>query len=661
MSKHKPFFSIVTVVKDDVEGLYETLSSVSIQSIAPEELDVLIIDGGFLPEIKKCVETHTLKSTRGQKHAMRHLRGVDSGIYDAMNKGIVNACGVWILFLNTADVFCDATALLRIYNSLKHSDYFLQREKNYAYVATDFYEDLRGHLIRKKVIPLQAMPFAMPTSHQALFIRADKAMEYLFDTRYRVCADAHQMARVLKNGYEVFVCNDCMVTVKAQGYSTRNFTRMMRERWWIQRKLYPSLRNFLYMSYFICMEYAKRYLRMMLPVGIKDALRTFKYKNNKSIASYTAYKKFAKKKKLLWLTTVLDESAVSKIFFLLAPYIKKKYDITFISIQAAESSAAMKKLSDMRIPFISLECKKLRVLYAAKKLSQYIAETSPAIVHAHLGRAYIVACAAYLRLKSQNKSPALLATFHNKFSYFSFLTRLAITHILPNFHGLSAVSQDCLNSYVRILNKKSCKRIRKTVLYNPVKYAYTSENPYKNAADIRSPILFCALRLCKHKGHEYVLHMMKELHKTYYPHACLYLAGDGPLRKKLETLVHHLKLVQYVHFLGHIKNVYAYMKYADVVIFPSQSEGFGLVPCEAFLQGTPVIMEDTFVARELFTSDVWYTPCKDKHAFCMKVHNVMKHKKKYRSYALQEKRVLTQRFHPQSIAQKYIQCFDDFV
>ncbi len=662
MREEKPLFSVVTVVKDDVEGLQTTLLSVCAQSIPKAALDVLVIDGGFLPQVRMCVQ-----ACAGEKdaHAVRHVCGEDTGIYDAMNKGIGDAHGDWILFLNTGDVFCDATALMRVRSAMERYGDFADERKDYAYVAAAFYENLRNGLVPKNVVSQNALPCAMPTSHQALFIRKHVAMQHLFDLRYKVCADAHQMARVLKTGKKIFFSDERIVTVQAQGYSTNNFASMMRERIRIQRELYPSMRDFLRVGLFVAKEYSKRYVRMLLPLKIQDALRALKYANKKTTreaAQPAADEMKAKapksaKKKLLWITTALDESAVSKIFFLLAPYMQKKYDIRFLCIEPIKSSNAAQKLSEMGIALVSLECKKLAVLKAAKKLRDFIEKTSPDIMHAHLGRAYIIACAAYKRAKSLHKNTALLATLHNKFSYFSALTRLALTSMLPHFHGVSAVSQDCLNSYSQLFSKKNYRRLKSTVLHNPVEYAQTSHNPYGHKTD-EAPLLFCASRLHKGKGHEHMLHMMAKF-CTAYPHARLYLAGAGPLRKQLEALVQRLGLAQQVHFLGHIMDVYAYMKYADIVLFPSQDEGFGLVPCEAFLQETPVIMQDTPIARELFVSDLWYASCKDKDAFCTHVQNFWKNKERYHADLVREKRAIMQKFHPRTIAEQYLRWFEN--
>ncbi len=71
----------------------------------------------------------------------------------------------------------------------------------------------------------------------------------------------------------------------------------------------------------------------------------------------------------------------------------------------------------------------------------------------------------------------------------------------------------------------------------------------------------------------------------------LVLAGDGPLRRELESLVLEYNLSDKVHFLGYLdyltmKNVYAG---ASCFVLPSTTEQWGLVINEALASGIPVI------------------------------------------------------------------------
>lgn len=71
----------------------------------------------------------------------------------------------------------------------------------------------------------------------------------------------------------------------------------------------------------------------------------------------------------------------------------------------------------------------------------------------------------------------------------------------------------------------------------------------------------------------------------------LTIIGDGPDRRQLEQIVHHLGLVSHVQFLGRLPNtlVLDHMASAFAVLVNSRVETFSVVTGEALAQGKPVI------------------------------------------------------------------------
>ena len=71
----------------------------------------------------------------------------------------------------------------------------------------------------------------------------------------------------------------------------------------------------------------------------------------------------------------------------------------------------------------------------------------------------------------------------------------------------------------------------------------------------------------------------------------LTIVGDGPERAALERLVQKLGIGPFVRFVGAVPSaeVPGYLARADLMIFPAQGEGFGLVAAEALMAGVPVV------------------------------------------------------------------------
>ncbi len=94
--------TIITINYNDVEGLKKTMTSVLMQTFA--NIEYIMIDGGSKDGSKEYIETH--------KESLAYwVSEPDSGIYNAMNKGIDNATGEYILFLNSGDYLIDSTTI----------------------------------------------------------------------------------------------------------------------------------------------------------------------------------------------------------------------------------------------------------------------------------------------------------------------------------------------------------------------------------------------------------------------------------------------------------------------------------------------------------------------------------------------------------------------
>lgn len=83
--------------------------------------------------------------------------------------------------------------------------------------------------------------------------------------------------------------------------------------------------------------------------------------------------------------------------------------------------------------------------------------------------------------------------------------------------------------------------------------------------------------------------------KSTRPAMLALAGGSGWLYEETEQIVAELKLEKKVRFLGRVSDLELMMLYslADVFVFPSFYEGFGVPPLEAMACGTPVITSNT--------------------------------------------------------------------
>jgi glycosyltransferase involved in cell wall biosynthesis len=104
----------------------------------------------------------------------------------------------------------------------------------------------------------------------------------------------------------------------------------------------------------------------------------------------------------------------------------------------------------------------------------------------------------------------------------------------------------------------------------------------------------------------------------------LLLIGDGSERDAIERMVDRYTLRDSVIFLGWQEDTVSYLKSADALLFPSLSEGYGLVVMEAIAVGCSVVMTDAGVAGyEVEASEqVRIVPVGDEEGFLREIESI---------------------------------------
>lgn len=107
----------------------------------------------------------------------------------------------------------------------------------------------------------------------------------------------------------------------------------------------------------------------------------------------------------------------------------------------------------------------------------------------------------------------------------------------------------------------------------------------------------CIAAFRPEKGHRYLLNAFKQL-SDIHPHTYLMLAGDGPLREEMGSLVQQMGLTERVVFLGAIADVRSVLMASDVSIIASTAETFSMAMLESMAMGIPMVATDIGGTRE---------------------------------------------------------------
>ena len=101
-----PQLSIITINYNNLAGLQKTFESVFNQTF--QDFEYIVIDGGSTDGSKELIEQYHDKIDYWVSEP-------DSGIYNAMNKGIVRANGEYLQFLNSGDSLLGENILKNVF------------------------------------------------------------------------------------------------------------------------------------------------------------------------------------------------------------------------------------------------------------------------------------------------------------------------------------------------------------------------------------------------------------------------------------------------------------------------------------------------------------------------------------------------------------------
>jgi glycosyltransferase involved in cell wall biosynthesis len=103
-----------------------------------------------------------------------------------------------------------------------------------------------------------------------------------------------------------------------------------------------------------------------------------------------------------------------------------------------------------------------------------------------------------------------------------------------------------------------------------------------------APLLIAMGRLHAAKAHDVTLSAL-----THLPDTWLWIAGDGPLADRLQSLARELGVADRVRFLGWRDDPSALYRAADICVFPSRYEPLGNTVIQAWAHGTPVVAAES--------------------------------------------------------------------
>ena len=211
-------FTIVTVTFNAGESLVKTIESVLNQTYFPFEY--LIFDGMSSDNTVEIAESYRDQFARkGVEYVITSEK--DSGIYNAMNKGVKAAKGDFVAFLNAGDSY--------LADSLQKVNAFYKEEPfDLTYGGLNYINP--NGTVTIKMSKLDKFPItSRHWNHPSMFLRREIYQKYGFDERFRTYSDFHLYTKLRKvQGLKIRVIPEIITNFPADGVSTDvRFSKVM--------------------------------------------------------------------------------------------------------------------------------------------------------------------------------------------------------------------------------------------------------------------------------------------------------------------------------------------------------------------------------------------------------------------------------------------------
>ncbi len=189
LSTSHTFFTVITVVHNDVWALSKTIKSVAMQSF--KDFQYVIIDG------RSTDNTASLISFWEDSGLVaEYVSEPDTGVYDAMNKGVRFAHGEYVCFMNAGDVFSTTNELLYAYDTL-HQDPSSDGLLGWGGLKDQIWSSWH---VESDSIRMSSLGFC----HQALYLKCEWLQRVSFDARPQMTdSDTRQLADCISQGARI--------------------------------------------------------------------------------------------------------------------------------------------------------------------------------------------------------------------------------------------------------------------------------------------------------------------------------------------------------------------------------------------------------------------------------------------------------------------------
>lgn len=248
---NSPKFTIITITYNAARWLERTVVSILSQSYP--NIEYLIIDGGSKDGTVDIIKQYA-------PGIAYWISEPDKGLYDAMNKGLKQATGDYVWFINAGDTLQSAATVQRI--AMKIGKRASLPDVIYGETSI---VDAEGkplgmrRLKAPKQLTWKSFRMGMLVCHQSFIAKRTIAPEY--DLQYRLSADYDWCIRCLKQAKSIYNTKMILSNYLEEGLSTQQRKASLKERYEVMCKYYGKFATIILHGWFALRFYYAKWFK----------------------------------------------------------------------------------------------------------------------------------------------------------------------------------------------------------------------------------------------------------------------------------------------------------------------------------------------------------------------------------------------------------------
>jgi glycosyltransferase involved in cell wall biosynthesis len=216
--------AIVIPVKNNLQGLKDTLELIWQIDPLYETIEIAIIDAGTCPETNRWLLQ--------QSHRIAHIRSAqDDGVYDAMNYGKNTVNAKWVWFIGAGDL-PEKNSLQAILSEIRNWN----ADKIHIF-GVDIAQPESGVPSHYPARWDHSMIWRNTSHHQGIFYPSSLLKLHSFNCAFKVLADYGMHLSLFLGGIEAQLHPTSICSVESGGVSRRFDVKLYKEEWALKKNI----------------------------------------------------------------------------------------------------------------------------------------------------------------------------------------------------------------------------------------------------------------------------------------------------------------------------------------------------------------------------------------------------------------------------------------